>query len=58
MSSKVKMKALMSLPVKGERKAIKRGEPFDADSDQEARDLVRMGQAERVKVAAKEAPAK
>jgi hypothetical protein len=47
MSDKPKMKALMSLPASGDRKAIKRGTPFNAVSEQEARDLVRMGQAER-----------
>tara|TARA_R110002020_G_scaffold474099_2_gene704504 strand:- start:6868 stop:7047 length:180 start_codon:yes stop_codon:yes gene_type:complete len=51
MSDKLKMKALMSLPASGDRKAIKRGASFDAMNEQEARDLVRMGQAERVKSA-------
>lgn len=52
MSDTLKMKALMSLPKSGDRKAVKRGESFDAASEQEARDLVRMGQAERAKPAA------
>lgn len=58
MSDKLKMKALMSLPASGDRKAIKRGASFDAVSEQEARDLVRMGQAERVDRAAPAAAGK
>ena len=45
---KVKLKALMSLPARAGREALKRGATFEADP-QEARDLVRMGQAEMIK---------
>jgi hypothetical protein len=56
MSDKPKMKALMSLPASGDRKAIKRGTSFDAASEQEARDMMRMKQVERVKSAPAAAP--
>lgn len=58
MSDKPKLKALMSLPASGDRKAIKRGTPFDAVSEQEARDLVRTGKAERIKPASTHAASK
>lgn len=57
MTTTVKMRALMSLPaIKGrpgfaDRDAIERGAEFDV-SPQEARDLVQMGQAERVELKA------
>lgn len=43
----IKMKALMSLKATETRKAQKRGASFSVDSEQEARDLERMKQAER-----------
>lgn len=47
MDKAIKMKALMSLPARGERRAVGVGEPFSAASEQEARDLVQMGRAQR-----------
>lgn len=47
MSDDLKMRALMSLPARGGRKAIKRGEAFEAINEQEIKDLEQMGRAER-----------
>jgi hypothetical protein len=62
MVDKIKMTALMSLPAKGERQAIKRGDTFDAVSVQEGRDLVQMGRAKMADMAkaprSPEAPAR
>ncbi|MEP5730369.1 MAG: hypothetical protein ABJL67_13490 [Sulfitobacter sp.] len=46
----VKLEALMSIPKRGKRKALKRGETFEG-SEQEARDFERMEQAKRLKTA-------
>lgn len=56
MMAKVKMVALMSIRATPERPAIKRGAAFEA-SEQEARDLSRMGQAKRDETAPVEASA-
>ncbi len=47
MSDDLKMRALMSLPARGGRKAIERGGEFEATNAQEVRDLEQMGRAER-----------
>lgn len=49
MTQKIEMRALMSLKAVEGRDAVKRGDPFAVQTAQEARDLERMGQAERVK---------
>lgn len=54
MAQKEKLRALMSIPAKNGRSAVKRGGTFEAEP-QAARDFVRMGQAERVGGAAKPA---
>lgn len=48
MTGTIKMRALMSVKATVGRKAAKRGETFNARDEQDARDLVQMGQAERV----------
>lgn len=55
----LKMKALMSIAAVDGRETVKRGEPFDALDDDEARRLENLGRAERVKAkpAAKDAKA-
>lgn len=49
MTATIKMRALMSVKATVGRKAAKRGAIFEARDEQDARDLVRMEQAERVK---------
>lgn len=52
MTDKIKMRALMALPATKGREPQRRGAEFSARDAQEARDLERMGQAERVRVEA------
>ncbi len=48
MTQKIEMRALMSIKAIPGRDAVKRGDTFTARDAQEVRDLVRMGQAEKV----------